>query len=97
MYGAGFFDASYGTHNVKFKYLDSYQTVYYSDYIQILETSDGFQMNYSNRGSIAYYSESRRQGAWDDNILEYVIFETPQKVSKEFFEWFTSVAKKVTV
>ena len=97
MFGAPLLNAPYGTYNIRFKYLGSDRTVYYSDYIQILETSNGPQMNYSNRGNIAYYSWNDDWGAWDDNFLEYVIFEQPQSVSKEFFEWFTYYANKVII
>lgn len=93
--GRGLLNAPAGTHNVSFKYLGTDGTEYHSDYIQILTTSDGPQMNYSSRGNVAYFSYSDEWGAYDSNFKPYVIFEAPQTVSKEFFEWFTSVATKV--
>lgn len=93
--GSGLLNAPEGTHNVSFKYLGTDGTEYHSDYIQILTTSDGPQMNYSGRGNVAYFSYSGEWGAYDSNFKPYVIFEAPQTVSKEFFEWFTSVAAKV--
>lgn len=93
--GSGLLNAPAGTHNVSFKYLGTDGTEYHSDYIQILTTSDGPQMNYSGRGNVAYFSYSGEWGAYDSNFKPYVLFEAPQTVSKEFFEWFTSVAAKV--
>lgn len=88
-------DSLLGVHNIKFKYLNANGNEYYSDYIQILATSNGPQMNYSNRGNVAYFSQSDEWGGFDENLQRYVIFEAPQTVSKEFFEWFTFVADKV--
>ena len=85
-----------GITNLNFKYLDNDENVYYSTFIQSVETSDGPIVNYSNHGKVMYFSYQYESGGFDDSLLQrYVIFETPQKVSKEFFEWFTSVAAKV--
>ena len=87
-----------GITNLNFKYLDNDENVYYSTFIQAVETSDGPIVNYSNHGKVMYFSYQSEWGGFDDSLLQrYVIFETPQKVSKEFFKWFTSVAEKVTV
>ena len=86
-----------GIQYLNFKYLDKNGNEYYSTFIQCIETSDGPQVNYSNYGKVLYFSYSHEWGNYDSNLQTYVIIETPQKVSKEFFEWFTSATTKIVV
>ena len=82
--------------NISFAYLGTDGTKYTSnsmnvtviDYDQLLLNYDTLIGAYTNK----HYNEDTY---WSEYIQRYVIFETPQKVSKEFFEWFTSVAAKV--
>lgn len=79
---------------VNFKYLDTAGNEYYSTFIQCVETGNAVQMNYSNKGNVYYYDYWDEYGYFNRTLQLYVIFETPQTVSKDFFEWFTSVADK---
>ena len=80
---------------IEFKYFNKDNEEFYSSYIEVKNTSNGPQLNYSTYDRIAYYSNSTDWGNYDSNFQPYVVFETPQKVSKKFFEWFTGIAKKV--
>ena len=79
---------------VNFKYLDTAGNECYSTFIQCVETGNAVQMNYSNIGNVYYYDYWDEYGYFNRTLQPYVIFETPQTVSKDFFEWFTSVADK---
>ena len=85
-----------GIEYLNFKYLDKRNNEYYSTFIQRTETGGECQINYSNHGKVLYFNYDAEWGCFDETRLQrYVIFETPQTVSKEFFEWFTTVADKV--
>lgn len=79
---------------IQFKYFNKDNEEFSSSYMDVSNTSNGPQLNYSTYDRIAYYSDATDWGNYDSNFQPYVVFETPQKVSKEFFEWFTSIATK---
>lgn len=83
--------------NISFAYLGTNGTKYTSNSMNVtIIDDDQYLLNYDTLIG-AYTNKQYNQDAyWSEYIQRYVIFETPQKVSKEFFEWFTSVAEKVT-
>ena len=97
----GILSAPRGVQYLKFEYSawnpmgDDYGWENYnSDFIQIIDTTDGAQMNYSNTGNVASFSYQVESGYFNDNVSRFVWLTSPQSVSKEFFEWFTMVADK---
>ena len=83
-----------GLYNLEFKYFFN-GTEYSSSFIQIIDSSDSETvMNYSTRANVATYLWKQYDGSFNENISRSIVFETPQTVSKEFFEWFTDCAAK---
>lgn len=82
--------------NISFAYLGSNGTKYTATSMYVTE-SDPYKylLNYDNFIGVYINNNFNEDTDWSEHIQRYVIFETPQKVSKEFFEWFTSIAAKV--
>ena len=92
------YQTSIGTKtNINFIFYDKNGETYSSTYIEVVNTTSGPQLNYSSLGNIARYYYDSDYGSYDNKLELYVVFETPQKVSKEFFEWFTNIANKVVI
>ena len=83
--------------NINFIFYSKDGEAYSSTYIEVVNTTSGPQLNYSSLGNVARYSNMYDSGSYDSSLKPYVVFETPQKVSKEFFEWFTDIANKVVI
>ena len=83
-----------GIYNLNFKYSSNGEE-YSSSFIQLIDSSVGETvMNYSTRANVATYWWKEYSGIFDENISSSIKIETPQTVSKEFFEWFTDCAAK---
>lgn len=81
--------------NISFAYLGTDGTKYTATSMYVTEIdSYKYLLNYDNFIGV-YINVFNEDTDWSEHIQRYVILETPQKVSKEFFEWFTSVAAKV--
>ena len=83
--------------DINFVFYNKSGEAYSSTYIEVVNTTNGPQLNYSSLGNVARYSYNSDYGSYDNKLEPYVVFETPQKVSKEFFEWFTDIANKVVI
>ena len=82
--------------NISFAYLGSNGTKYTATSMYVTESEPyKYLLNYDNFIGVYTNNNFNEDTDWSEYIQRYVIFETPQKVSKEFFEWFTSVAAKV--
>lgn len=86
-----------GKTNINFLFYSKTGESYSSTYMEVVNTTNGPQLNYSSLANIARYSNNYDSGSYDNSLKPYVVFETPQKVSKEFFEWFTGIANKVVI
>ena len=86
-----------GKTNINFLFYSKTGESYSSTYMEVVNTTNGPQLNYSSLANIARYSNNYDLGSYDSSLELYVVFETPQKVSKEFFEWFTGIANKVVI
>ena len=87
-------DLPNGIYNLNFKYF--YDGIEYSSsFIQLIDSSDyEVVMNYSTRANVATYWAKEWNGEFEPSVDRYIKIESPQTVSKEFFEWFTSCAAK---
>ena len=82
--------------NISFAYLGTDGTKYTATSMYVTESEPyKYLLNYDNFIGVYTNNNFNEDTDWSEYIQRYVILETPQKVSKEFFKWFTSVAAKV--
>ena len=87
------YNAPIGIQYMTFKYYDNNYNEFSSSFIQITKNRNRWDLNYSNFTSVIYH-EQGGDSDYTRSLSGYIIFETPQTVSKGFFEWFTTVAFK---